>query len=166
MRTHGLNEETIELTSREVACVCVSVCVRDLVGNDHADSKFSWNQLEVVHTLLPGKYWSNFPPIPTPLKWVLLLEDRTTTQSLNQSQVACCSIDHKIWLFAVSHNVRGHIYSKRTWVLRYKGNEPYTFTFAARNFSRAQLERNNEASSFSNQVTWSVSGEESRFWMH
>ena len=45
MRTHGLNEETIELTSREVACVCVCVCVcvceRDLVRNDHADSKFS-----------------------------------------------------------------------------------------------------------------------------
>ena len=39
MRTHGLNEETIELTSREVACVCV--CERDLVRNDHADSKFS-----------------------------------------------------------------------------------------------------------------------------
>ena len=33
--------------------MCVCVCVRDLVGNDHADSKFSWNQLEVAHALLP-----------------------------------------------------------------------------------------------------------------
>ena len=24
-----------------------------LVRNEHADSKFSWNQLEVAHTLLP-----------------------------------------------------------------------------------------------------------------
>ena len=50
-----------------------------------------------------------FSTYPDPLEWVLLLEDITTTESLNQSQAACRSIDRRIWLATVSHYVRGHI---------------------------------------------------------
>ena len=50
-----------------------------------------------------------FSTYPDPLEWVLLLEDITTTESLNQSQAACRSIDHRIWLATLSHYVRGHI---------------------------------------------------------
>ena len=66
-------------------------------------------------------YWKillKFSTYPDPLEWVLLLKDRTTTESLNQSQAACCSIDHKIWLATVSHyvisTIRGHKYNGTT----------------------------------------------------
>ena len=39
------------------------MCVReanDLVRNDQADSKFSWNQQEFVHPLLPENTSQNF----------------------------------------------------------------------------------------------------------
>ena len=42
----------------------------DLVRNDHADDKFSWNQQEVVHPLLlenTGQIFRLSRPIPTPL---------------------------------------------------------------------------------------------------
>ena len=94
MRTHGLNEETIELTSREVACVCVCVCVcvceRDLVRNDHADSKFSWNQLEVVHKLLPENTGQIFHISRPPLNeyFCLRTEQRRSLLTSPKSRVA------------------------------------------------------------------------------
>ena len=65
------------------------------------------------------KILDKFSTYPDPLEWILLLEDITTTESLNQSQVACRSIDHRIWLATVSHYVKGHIYNKKTLVQRY-----------------------------------------------
>ena len=62
-------------------------------------------------------YWKillKFSTYPDPLEWVLLLKDRITTESLNQSQAARCSIDHRIWLATVCHYVRGHIKSNGT----------------------------------------------------
>ena len=88
MRTHGLNEETIEFTSREVACVCV--CERDLVRNDHADSKFSWNQLEVVHKLLPENTGQIFHLSRPPLNeyFCLKTEQRHSLLTSLKSRVA------------------------------------------------------------------------------
>ena len=73
-------------------------------------------------------YWKillKFSTYPDPLEWVLLLKDRTTTESLNQSQAACCSIDHEIWLATVSHYVRGHIYHKGA---KYNGTTSLLFS--------------------------------------
>ena len=78
----------------------------DPVQSDHVDGNFSWNQLEVAHPLSPENT-VKFSTYSDPLEWVILLEDRTTTESLNQSQGACRSIDHRIWLATVSHYVRG-----------------------------------------------------------
>ena len=65
--------------------------------------------LEISGRLFIRCYWKilvKFSTYSDPLEWVLLLKDRTTTESLNQFQAA---IDHKIWLANVSHYVRGHI---------------------------------------------------------
>ena len=76
---------------------------------------------EISRKLLIRCYWKillKFSTNPDPLEWVLLPKDRTTTESLNQSQAACCSIDHKIWLATVSHyvisTIRGHKYNGTT----------------------------------------------------
>ena len=67
----------------------------------------------------------NFSAYPDPLEWVLLLKDRTTMESHNQSQAECRSIDHRIWLGTVSRYVGGHIYNKGTYqVQRYRKSAP------------------------------------------
>ena len=115
MRSHGVNEETIELQGIKVMCVREA---NDPVCNDHGDNKFSWNQLEFARSLLPENT-GQFSTYSDPLEWVLLLEDRTTTESINQSQAAYRLIDNRIWLATVSHYVRGHIYHKGTKVQWY-----------------------------------------------
>ena len=51
-----------------------------------------------------------FSTYPDPLEWVLLLEDITTTESLNQSQAACRSIDRRIYMIGHCITLRQRTY--------------------------------------------------------
>ena len=89
MRTHGLNEETIELTSREVACVCVWEIWLAMTMRI-SDSKFSWNQLEVAHALLPENTGQIFHLSRPPLNeyFCLKTEQRRSLLTSPKSRVA------------------------------------------------------------------------------
>ena len=108
MRSLCVNEGTIELQGKQYERPMIRFAV---IMRTACFPQISYRKILV-----------KFSTYPDPLEWVLLLEDITTTESLNQSQAACRSIDRRIWLATVSHYVREHICNKRTEVQRYIRN--------------------------------------------
>ena len=100
MRSHSINEGTIELQKK--------LCERSMIRFAMIMRTACFP--EVSHRKILVK----FSTYPNPLEWILLPKVITTTDSLNQSQAACRSIDHRIWLATVSHTsedistIKGH----------------------------------------------------------
>ena len=98
------------------------MCVReanDPVRNDHADSKFSWNQSEVAHPLLSENtgqiFYSSRPPCMSTFAW------RHNYNGVSWLVPSRVSLDRPqdIIGHCITY-VRGHIYNKGTKVQRYK----------------------------------------------
>ena len=94
MRSLCVNEGTIELQGKQYERPMIRFAV---IMRTACFPQISYRKILV-----------KFSTYPDPLEWVLLLEDITTTESLNQSQAACRSIDRRIWLATVSHYVKDH----------------------------------------------------------